>query len=150
MQNPLTTEQAKDTALLLARVPIGVYFLLAGYAKIAGGVSVFVEKATPTIPHFLSPTFGKMYLQSLPFVEMIVGVAMVVGFYTRVSATFMALMLISFTIAVTGVGFKAGEPPQIDKNLIFLGLALLLMNMGGGKIAIDHSMGKSAPGPGKK
>jgi len=151
MQNPLQTEQAKDSFLLLARVAIGVYFLLAGYAKIAGGVGAFVEQAKPTIPHFLSPQIGTLYLQALPFAEMIVGVAMVIGLYTRVAAGLMSLMLISFMIAVTGIGFKseAGKPPQIDKNLIFLGLTLLIMHFGGGKVAVDQSMGK-APGPAKK
>jgi len=150
MQNPFKTEQAKDVALLLARVPLGVYFLLAGYAKIAGGVGNFVTKASPSIPHFLSPSLGRMYLQTLPFVEMIAGVAMVIGLYTRVSAGLIALMLISFAIAVTGVGFKAGEAPEIDKGLVFLGLALLLLTTGGGRMAVDQSFGKAAPGPGKK
>ncbi len=151
MQNPLQTDHAKDSFLLLARVAIGVYFLLAGYAKIAGGVGAFVEHATPNIPSFLSPQIGKLYLQMLPFAEMIVGVAMVIGLYTRVAGALMSLMLISFMIAATGIGFKAkpGEPPQIDKNLIFLGLTLLITHLGGGKVAVDQSMGK-APGPTKK
>jgi uncharacterized membrane protein YphA (DoxX/SURF4 family) len=149
MQNPLTTNQARDTSLLLARVSLGVFFLLAGYGKVAGGVSQFVEDHLKAVPHFVSPEFGKMYLQALPWTEMLCGVALVVGFYTRIAATLVTLMLISFIIAVTGVGFQT-KPPQVDKNLVFLGLSILLMTSGGGQIAVDHSMGKPAPGPGKK
>jgi uncharacterized membrane protein YphA (DoxX/SURF4 family) len=150
MTNPLNTDYARNTALLLARVPIGVFFLLAGYGKIAGGVGEFVDAASASLPHFISADFGRAYLHALPFVEMLVGVTMIVGFYTRVSAMLMSLMLVSFIIAATGIGFNVGGSPPLSFNVVFLGLTILLMVSGGGQIAVDHTFGKSAPGPGKK
>jgi len=148
MQNPLTTNQARDTALLLARVSLGVLFLMAGYTKVAGGVNEFVEGHFKSIPTFVSPSFGKIYLQALPWTEMLVGLMLVVGFYTRIAAALASLMLISFIIAITGVGFHG--KPQVEPNVVYLGLAILLTTTGGGQIAVDHSIGKSAPGPAKK
>ncbi len=147
MQNPLKTEQAKDSFLLLARVAIGVYFLLAGYKQIAGGVDKFVADHVSRIPTYVSPAFGRHYLQVLPYAQMAVGLTMVIGLYTRVSAAIISLMLISFILA-TGVGFKPGNP-QINNDFVYLGLTLLLTHLGGGKVAVDQSMGK-APGPAKK
>jgi putative oxidoreductase len=147
MQNPLQTEQAKDTFLLIARVAIGVYFLLAGYKKIATGVDKFATEHAANVPQYVSPEFGRHYLQVLPYAEMIVGLTMVIGLYTKLSAGLMSLILVSFILA-TGVGFKPGNP-QINENFVYLGLTLLLMHFGGGKVAVDQSMGK-APGPAKK
>jgi uncharacterized membrane protein YphA (DoxX/SURF4 family) len=84
----------------------------------------------------------------LPGVELITGVALVVGFYTRTAAFLMTLMLISFGIAVTGVG--TAKPPSLDKGMVFLGLALVLMSTGGGQISVDTSMGGGGKAPGPK
>lgn len=151
MNNPLTTDHARSFALLLARLPLGVYFLLAGFNKFASGVRVFVEDNLQTVPEFLGPQLGKAYLWALPSVEMLVGVTLIIGLYTRVSATLIMLMLVSFIIADSGIGFKPNKPPMLDKNVVFLGLAILLMTTGAGRIAVDQTFGNgSAPGPGKK
>jgi putative oxidoreductase len=148
MQNPLTTDGYRNVALLLARVALGTTFILAGYGKFAGGVHAFVDKAAPSIPTFLPPELGRAYLFMLPAVELITGVALVVGFYTRTAAFLMTLMLISFGIAVTGVG--TAKPPSLDKGMVFLGLALVLMSTGGGQISVDTSMGGGGKAPGPK
>jgi uncharacterized membrane protein YphA (DoxX/SURF4 family) len=154
MTNPLTTDGFRNVALLLARVALGTYFLLAGFGKYSGGVRAFVNARAKTIPAFLPEELGRAYLFMLPTAELIVGVALVIGFYTRTAATLIALMLISFIIAVTGVGASGAAGWNIDKNLVYLGLALLLMSTGGGQISVDQSMGGggggSAPGPKKK
>lgn len=153
MNNPLNSDGFRNLSLLLARLALGTYFILAAYSKFAKGWSQWVTEQVTKVPSFLPPQVGKGYLYALPPGELLVGVALVVGFFTRTSATLIALMLISFMIAVTGVG-KNDPTFQIDKNLVFLGLALLLMNTGGGQIAVDASMGGggggSAPGPRKK
>src|SRR5688572_12623531 len=130
MTNPLTTDGFRNVALLLARLAMGTYFLLAGYGKYAGGVRTFVEKVK--LPAFLPPELGKAYLFILPTVELLVGVALVVGFFTRTAATFIFLMLVSFIIAAPPhLGFQGDSPTQINKNLVFVGAALLLMATGG-------------------
>ncbi len=148
MQNPLTTDGYRNVALLLARVALGTTFILAGYSKFAGGVHGFVNEHAKSIPQFLPPELGKAYLFMLPSIELISGVALVVGFYTRTAAFLMSLLLISFSIAVSGVG--SAKPPSLDKNMVFLGLALVLMSTGGGQISVDTSMGGGGKAPGPK
>lgn len=151
MTNTLTTDGFRNVTLLLARVAMGTYFLLAAFTKFSGGVRAFVNKSSGTLPAFLPPELGKAYLFMLPTVEMIVGVAVVVGFYTRTAASLMALMLLSFVIAI-GINFTMEKAPFFSPNLIYLTLALLLMSSGAGKISVDQSMGGGggAPGPKKK
>jgi len=149
MTNPFKTDAFRSVALLLARLPLGIFFLLAGYIKLKGGLANFVNTNTPTIPSFLPVDFGRSYLWMLPFVEMLAGLALAIGLFTRLSASLIALMLISFIIA-TGVGFSIDKAPYFSPNLIYLGLALVLISTGGGQMAVDQSFGKSAPGPAKK
>ena len=151
MTNPLTTDGFRNIALLLARIAMGTYFILASFSKFSGGVRNFVNKAAGTLPAFLPPELGKAYLFMLPTVEIIVGVAIVVGFYTRTAASLMTLMLLSFLIAL-GIGFTMEKAPFFSPNLIYITLAMLLMSSGAGKISVDQSMGGGggAPGPKKK
>jgi thiosulfate dehydrogenase [quinone] large subunit len=120
--------------LFLARVPLGIYFLMAGAAKIKGGVGNFVANASKTTPAFLPEALGKAYLYALPFAECLVGVLVTIGLFTRIAAGTKALMLISFLIAV---GLK-DDPKPFHSNIMLLGFALLLTLEGGGSISVDH------------
>lgn len=151
MTNPLHTDGFRNFALLLGRATLGTYFLLAGFSKWAGGVRNFVQKVKG--PAYLPKELTDAYLFMLPTAELVVGVALVIGFFTRTAATLMALMLTSFIIAMPPhLGFQGESPNNINKNLIFLALALILMSSGGGTISVDQSMGGGggAPGPKKK
>ncbi len=154
MTHPLKTPQALSAAVLMARVPLGVFFLMAGYLKLAKtGADTFVQEHIKAAERFMSPGMGSAFLHTLPYVEMIVGVALIVGIFTRVAAAISSLMLLSFIIAVTGIAFDAsgskGSTP-ISPNVIYFGLSLLLMTTGGGEMTVDHTFKKSPPGPAKK
>jgi uncharacterized membrane protein YphA (DoxX/SURF4 family) len=120
--------------LFLARVPLGLYFLMAGVAKIRGGVGNFVGYGLKTMPDFMPQALGKAYLYALPFVECLVGVLVTIGLFTRIAAGTQALMLISFVIAL---GFK-DDPKPFHSNLILLGFSLLLALEGGGSISVNN------------
>src|SRR5262245_29335411 len=120
-----------NLGLLFARVPLGLYFLLAGYAKIfKTGIANFVDFGMKNLPAFLPPTLGKAYLYALPFVECLVGLMVILGFFGRVGALIKALILISILMAM-GVTDQ-GKP--FHSNVILLGLALLLALVGPGGI----------------
>jgi uncharacterized membrane protein YphA (DoxX/SURF4 family) len=145
MNNATPSSRLTDLALLAARVPLGVYFAIAGYNKIAGpGVSGFVSANIDAAKRFMPEVLAKAYLGALPIVEMIVGLALVVGLFARVQAVLITLMLVSFTMAMGGLKLNmvgvAGEGPgePFNKNVVFLGLSIGLALLGGGRIAADR------------
>lgn len=133
----LTTTKL-NLALFLARVPLGVYFVVAGFNKIAGpgGLGKFVEAKLSSVPSGMEQ-FGKGYLYALPFVEIAAGIFVVLGILVRINAFLMSLMLISFLVAAREHAYIArvwgGPNSPFDKNFVFLGLALCLTLLGAGE-----------------
>ena len=128
-------------ALLLNRLSLGVLFVLAGVRKLlpAGeanmldkmnGFASFVASQAP-MPEFL----GKAYGYALPWVEIIVGLMLAIGLLTRLSATLIGLMLLSFIIAM-GPEWWPESGPAFSKNFILLTLCLLIISTGSGKLAV--------------
>lgn len=139
----MSSTRKVSLALLIGRVPIGLYFLVAGYNKIAGpGVKAFVDGAVKDVPAW-AESFGRVYLSALPFVECLVGLLVILGLLTRTSAVLMSLMLVSFLIARAEpmyVHNLVGEKPGIpfDRNWLLLSGTLALALLGPGMIAIDQ------------
>jgi len=126
---------ARDIGLLVARLPIGLFFLIAGYQKIFKmGPRGFAEKAGGTIPAWLPHSLGHTYLLLLPFAEFLVGLMVTLGLLGRIGATLMALILLSITIAVTGIADPKGGP--FETNLVLLGLAAGLAFTGPGAFSV--------------
>src|SRR5262245_47344936 len=143
----MNTPTKANIGLLLARVPLGLFFLIAGYVHIHNGLGAFVDSGMTHLPAWLPPNVGKAYLYALPFVEFGVGLFVAVGLMTRLSALVKALILVSILIALGGI--EPGKP--FHTNIILLGLALLLALLGGGEISIDRILqrrksGKPQPG----
>jgi uncharacterized membrane protein YphA (DoxX/SURF4 family) len=133
-----------DLALLIARVPLGIYFIIAGYNKVLGpGVGNFISSNLENAQRFMPEILAKFYLGALPWVEIIVGAFLAFGFYTRTSALLIALMLVSFTMAMGGLELNmarvsGGNGPPFNKNIIFLGLAIMLTLTGGGSFGVER------------
>jgi putative oxidoreductase len=125
-----------NLGLLLVRIPVGLFFFLAGYGKISGGVEKFVSAVISHVPSFMPERLGSMYLHALPFVELLTGVMIVLGAFTRVAAAVQALMLISFMLAM---GIKPPSGP-FHYNFVFLGVALMLVLIGPGKWSVDQPL----------
>ena len=124
-----------DIGLLLARFPVGLLFFLAGVGKLKGGVGNFVEHADKAIPSFLPLALGVAYLHAVPFAEVLVGLSIMLGIFTRIAGLISSLMLISFMIAVTGIHPSGREPLQY--NIVLLGISLCLMLVGPGRYSAD-------------
>jgi uncharacterized membrane protein YphA (DoxX/SURF4 family) len=143
----MNTPAKANIGLFLARVPLGLYFLIAGYCHVRSGLTSFVDGGMTHLPAWLPPNIGKTYLYALPFVEFGVGLFVTVGLLTRFSALVKALILTSILIAMGGI--DPGKP--FHTNVILLGLALLLALLGGGEYSIDRIMQRkksSKPQPG--
>src|SRR5262249_36188375 len=127
---------AGDFGLLIARVPLGIYMFLAGLAKIQGGIGKFVESTSGLVPSYLPQSVGQAYLHAVPFAEVTVGACLVLGLLTRVTGLIETLMLISFTIAATGLKPLQGVGP-FHTNVLLIGLAAAIALLGPGRISVD-------------
>jgi uncharacterized membrane protein YphA (DoxX/SURF4 family) len=127
-----------SVGLLLARVPLGLYFIMAAIAKFRGGVAGFVSSQMETAKRFMSESLAHQYLNALPYVELVLGIFLVVGLLTRFTAGVMAVLMVSFTIAL-GADAALGRTLQMPfhPNFVYIGTALAIMLCGPGWISVD-------------
>jgi uncharacterized membrane protein YphA (DoxX/SURF4 family) len=90
------------------RIGLGGVFVIAGYGKLCG-IDVFVEavKLYDILPDSLSTAYGS----TLPFVEFIVGVLLILGVFLRISAGVSILSTVSFVIAKSITLARGVNPP---------------------------------------
>ncbi|WP_273778120.1 DoxX family protein [Acinetobacter sp. GSS19] len=138
VKNMVTTPTAHALIALLARVFMAYIFLIAGWGKINAyaGTAGYMEMMG--IPGSLLPL--------VILIEIGGGLALLVGFQTRI----VALGLAIFTL-VAGMIFHVGgaTPEQITNNSIHLmkniaitGGFLFVMLQGAGKFSIDNAIEK--------
>lgn len=91
-------ERVKDIVGLVARLFLGIVLIVAGGAKI--GRPLTAERAVQAyeiLPQGLAASIGLV----LPFVEIALGVLLVLGLFTRVAAAVGTLLMIAFIIGIT-------------------------------------------------
>ena len=127
--------------LLPLRAVVGVVFLMHG------GQKLFV--------HGLSGTAGAMGHMGIPLpalsafvvivVEFFGGLAVLVGFFTRVAG---ALLAIDMTVAVLAVRMAGGffAPKGCEYELTLLGAALTLAAVGSGGASVDRLLHRRRTG----
>jgi putative oxidoreductase len=122
-------------AILAGRVLLSVLFILAGYAKltdIAGTAGWFGSIGLP------APTVAAVVAG---LIELLGGLAVLVGFRTRIAAIVLAV----FTLAATAIAHldfsQAGNALMLQKNLGLTGGFLLLAVLGAGACSIDARRG---------
>lgn len=128
-------------ALLLNRVALGVLFVLAGIRKliptaeanVLDKMNGFAAKVASDAP--LPEILGKAYGYALPWTEVVVGLLLLIGVLTRLSAVLIGLMLVSFIIAM-GPEWWPDRGPAFSKNFILLTLCILIATTGSGKFAV--------------
>ena len=128
-----------NTSLLVARILLGLLFLLAGLNKL-GDVSGFgAYMASGGIPAFLA--------WPVVLFEILAGLALIAGLQTRITA----LALAAFCV-LSGVlyHFDLGDQMQVTqllKNLALAGGYIALAIAGPGALSVDGRMGKANPLP---
>ena len=137
MRNLLASPASTSLGLLLARVPLGAFFVVAGFGKFTtpGGVPGFVSGSAAAVPRVVPEALGRIYLNAVPYAEVLVGAMLVLGVMARVAGALAAAMLVSFIVAVTGI-----RDPNLPfhPNVIFLGIALLVLLAGPGSISMER------------
>lgn len=122
-------------AILVGRILLSIMFILAGYSKltaIAGTAGWFGSLGIPA-PTLVAIAAG--------IVELVGGLAILVGFKTRIAA----LVLAAFTIAATLIAHTnlADQMQQLlfMKNLAVTGGFLILAAVGAGALSVDARRG---------
>lgn len=118
---------------LIARLPLGAYFMLAGLEKL-NNLPSFIEEVHKfnILPSALATLYGTL----LPYVEIGAGGLMVLGLWTTLATILTSLMLISFIYAL---GVHAAPNSRLfNKDIILLGTSLSLLYSGAGAWSIDR------------
>ena len=135
---------ASDLALLIGRVALAALFIPAGLSKLTdvGAFAASLEKRGVPLADVLAPLGAA--------VELFGGIAVLIGFQTRVAAVLMIL----FTVVATLIAHRfwefeaaarATQQSAFFKNLAIVGGYLVLMVSGAGRYSIDRLWRRRAP-----
>jgi len=90
----------KNWVSVAARLILGIVLIWAGASKVTNLVgSVQATAAYQILPYDLAKVVG----QALPFIEIGVGILLVIGLFTRIIGAVGALMMLAFVIAIASV-----------------------------------------------
>ncbi|ALA54123.1 DoxX family protein [Shouchella clausii] len=121
-----------EIGILLVRVTVGIIFLFHGLDKFNGGIE-------GTGAFFDSIGIPAAMASVVAFVEIIGGLALILGLGTRiVGAMFAAIMVVAIITAKWNAGLLGGY----ELDLILLVTSLLLVLNGSKLLAIDQLFGK--------
>ncbi len=146
---------------LAARLVVGVVWIVAGAIKLPDpATSVQAVRAYQLLPSSVVPTVGQL----LPVVEIVIGLALVVGVLTRGAAVASALLLVGFIVAISSVWargltidcgcFGGGGldpnaaskyPWEIARDVGLLLLSGYLVWVGRTRLAVDRLLFRPAP-----
>jgi thiosulfate dehydrogenase [quinone] large subunit len=119
--------QHKPLAYALLRIAFGVNFAGHGLIRIYNGAGAFATStaehlAKSPLPHAV--TFGFSY--SIPFLEAILGLTLILGVFTRISLVCGALFMMLLTIGVTANQQWDVAGQQLVYSVVFFLLLFLI------------------------
>ncbi|MCC8395266.1 DoxX family protein [Paraburkholderia sp. MMS20-SJTR3] len=130
-------ENQRDVVLLVARILLMVLFVMFGWSKLTGFAGTVAYMASTGAP---APALSAVIAVVM---ELVVGVALLVGFFTRP----LALLLALYTLGTAIIGhhyWNMTGAMQYDnmihfyKNIAIIGGLLLLCVSGPGKYSLDR------------
>jgi len=100
MSFSIDTHNWKNWVSVAARLILGIVLIWAGASKVTDlAGSVQATSAYQILPYGLAKVVG----QTLPFIEIGVGILLVIGLFTRIMGVVGALMMLAFVIAISSV-----------------------------------------------
>lgn len=131
-------DQARPVVLLLARIAIGVIFLVHGYQKFAtmgiAGTTKFFESIGVPLAGVAAPAVAVL--------EVVGGLALILGAALPIVGTLLALDMIgAIVFAHAASGFSAAEGGY-EFVLALAAASLAIGFTGGGALAVDRVLGR--------
>lgn len=131
-------DQARSISLLLARVAIGVIFLVHGYQKFAtmglAGTTEFFESIGIPLPGVATPLVAAL--------EVAGGIALILGVALPIAGTLLALDMVgAILFAHLSAGFSVAEGGY-EFVLALAAASLAIGFTGGGALALDTLLGR--------
>lgn len=116
---------------MITRCVIGAYFFLAGMSKLQM-LAAFVAqvKTFSVLPDNVSSLYGVL----LPYAEIFVGGALILGLWTTMVGMMASFLLVSFICAF---GVFPGSTDIFNKDLVLLAATIGLLYTGPGAYAVD-------------
>lgn len=135
MLQPRLTGRLADFGLLAARLGMGFAFIWPGINKVSNpaGIAGMLQSMGMGSEMALQLTF------TIGVLEMLSGVLVSIGLVTRLSAAFQIIILIA---AQAVFGFNYTQGPAIWKDPGLLGIAILLLFAGAGRLGMDGMISK--------
>ncbi len=128
-----------DYAILILRLTIGVFFVLAGLAQVLE-INGFVNTVSGfAIVHDTTTGIVTLAQEILPWIEIILGMLLFFGLGTALAGIVVAFL--SFVFAAAN-GFVEGS--SLVKEVLFVAVGLALMLTGGGSMSVDAYLKKDA------
>jgi putative oxidoreductase len=108
----------KSSGLLVLRIGLAAVFIMAGWMK--------VSNLDATVAGFASMGLSSFWAYVVSFTELIAGIALLLGVYTRLAAALLAIVMISATVLVH----------KDFTLLLHISATLALVLSGGGKYSL--------------
>jgi thiosulfate dehydrogenase [quinone] large subunit len=130
----------KAVAYLLMRLALGVNIFGHGFFRLLSGLSAFVHGAAIPIdkgplPHSLTIDF----LYAVPFIEVALGLLLIVGLWTRIALILGQLNMIGLVVGVTSVQNWTTATTQLEYSFVFFAMLWLVE---ANTISVDGLMGR--------
>lgn len=119
-----------DTSKLIGRVLMSLLFIFAGWNKIGGYEMTEAFMVSMGLPALLLPL--------VILVELLGGLAVLFGFFTRISALILFLFCLASAWMVHFAPGDSGEMTSFMKNITIAGGFLILACAGAGRFSLDH------------
>jgi len=121
----------KDVTFMGIRSVVGVIFILHGMGKFNPGFVNFIS-SLGLPPEMQIP---------IALAEVVPGILMILGIFTRFSASLLSIVMIGAIFLVKGAQNITGEK-AVEFDLILLAVSLLIIVAGPGRISIAHVIKK--------
>jgi len=156
-------ERALPWLGLLARLVVGAVWLVAGVLKVGSpSESIHSVEAYQIVPDSVSQWIGV----GLPAVELVIGIALVLGVFVRGASVISAILLAAYVVAIASVwarGIKidcgcfggggadpnaaSSYPWEIARDVVLFAVSVFLVWLRRSRLALDALLFPSRPAP---
>ncbi|MDQ0205238.1 DoxX family protein [Alkalicoccobacillus murimartini] len=117
-----------EIGLLLLRIVVGITFLIHGLDKFNGGIE-------GTVASFVDMGFPGFLAYVVTFAEVLGGLALIIGLFTRVVSIVFAIIM---GVAIYQVKLSAGFLGGYELDLVLLASSLMLALSGSRLVAVNR------------